>query len=195
MRVEGAQHGVAPLGRWTAKTVIFAFALILGLGLSGCRLRSAIVTPTPLPAGVYTNAQYHFSIHYPTGWQPTVTESGSTVAPLLVTITRSSDLAGHGSVVSTLTVAVFDAKNPTIAQSIAGLPTQAGLHTTTISGVVAYATAPNTQAAPGASIKVTHTEYYVVAGGYEYQLSTDAIQGDSADSALAQMLASFQITG
>lgn len=192
MRVGGGWSGVTGVRRWLVGGV--ALALVILVGLSGCRLRSSIVKPTPLPGGVYANAQYHFSVRYPSGWNPNVTTTGSTVAPVQVAITRSSDLSGHGSVVSTFTVALFDAKNATIAKTIAGLPKQTGLHTVTLAGAQAYATTPATQTAPGA-LSVTHTEYYLVAGGYEYQLSTDAVQGDGADDALNQMLQSFQITG
>lgn len=170
-----------------------ALTLVVLVGLSGCRLRSTIAKPTALPGGVYTNAQYHFSVRYPSGWNPNVTSTGSTLAPMQVAITRSSDLSGHGSVVSTFTVALFDAKNATVAKSITALPKQTGIHTVTLAGVQAYATTPSTQAAPG-SVSVTHTEYYLVSSGYEYQISTDAVQGDGADDALNQMLQSFQIT-
>ncbi|GAC1455210.1 MAG: hypothetical protein PVSMB4_15770 [Ktedonobacterales bacterium] len=40
----------------------------------------------------------------------------------------------------------------------------------------------------------THTDYYLVHGGYEYQLSTDAVSNDNAAPALAAMLRSFVIT-
>ena len=191
MRVGGVGSGVAGPRRWVVGTL--ALGLIVLVGLSGCRLRSAITKPTPLPGGVYTNAQFHFSVQYPSGWNPTVTKTESTVSMLGVSITRSSDLSGHGSVVSTFAIVVFDAGNATIAKSIKNLPQQAGIRSMTIAGKQAYATTPVTQAAPG-SVSVTHTEYYVVSGGYEYQLSTDAIQGDGADDALHQMLQSFQIT-
>lgn len=170
-----------------------ALALVVLVGLSGCRLRTTITKPTPLPGGVYSNAQYHFSVRYPTGWNPNVTSTGSSVSPMQVAITRSSDLSGHGSVVSTFTIAIFDAKNATIAKSLAALPTQAGIRTVTIGGLQGYATPPATQSAPG-SLSVTHTEYYLVSGAYEYQISTDAVQGDGADDALNHMLQSFQIT-
>lgn len=191
MRVGGAWGGVVGVRRGLVAGV--ALALIVLVGFSGCRIRSTIAKPTPLPSGVYANAQYHFSVRYPSGWNPNVTSTGSTIAPIQVAITRSSDLSGHGSVVSTFTVALFDAKNATIAQTLAGLPKQAGLRTVTLAGMQAYATTPATQSAPG-SVNVTHTEYYLVAGGFEYQISTDAVQGDGADNALNQMLASFQIT-
>lgn len=194
MRVDGAQGRGVSVRRWAGRGIALTFLLLLAVGASGCKLRSAVVKPTALPGGVYSNGQFHFSVRYPTGWKPNVTASGSTVAPLQVIITRSSDLSGHGSVVSTFTISVFDAQNATIAQSIAGLPKQTGIRTMTLSGMRAYATAPATQQLPGSTLSVTHTEYYVVANDYEYQLSTDAVQGDMADAALTSMLQSFQIT-
>jgi hypothetical protein len=169
-------------------------ALLLALAVSGCRLKTATVKPTALPSGVYTNVQYHFSVRYPTGWNPNVTATGSAVAPLQVTITRSSDLSGNGSVVSTLTIGVFNAADATIAKTITNLSKQAGVQKITLADKQAYKSPSATQQLPGSSVTVTHTEYDLITGGYEYQLSTDTVQGDGAEAALSGMLDSFQIT-
>lgn len=39
-----------------------------------------------------------------------------------------------------------------------------------------------------------HTDYFLVHGGYVYQVTTDAISGDAADAALQSMVASFRLT-
>jgi hypothetical protein len=44
------------------------------------------------------------------------------------------------------------------------------------------------------TVVVTHTDYYVVHGDFEYQLTTDAISGERTDSALQGMVASFRLT-
>ena len=194
MRAEGVRVvravGRRGYGRWAVLTL----ALLLALAVSGCRLKTAAVKPTALPGGLYTNAQYHFAVRYPTGWNPNVAATGSAVAPLQVTITRSSDLSGNGSVVSTFTIDVFDATNATIPKTITNLPKQAGVQRITLAGVPAYQSPSASQQIPGSSVTVTHTEYDIITGGYEYQLSTDAVQGDGADAALSGMLSSFQIT-
>lgn len=194
MRAAGSGAVRAAGRRGAGGLAVLTLALLLALAVSGCRLKTATVKPTALPGGVYTNAQYHFSVRYPTGWNPNVVATGSAVAPLQVTITRSSDLSGNGSVVSTFTIAVFNATDTTIAKTITNLPKQAGVEKITLAGMPAYKNPSASQQIPGSSVTVTHTEYDLITGGYEYQLSTDAVQNDGADSALNGMLSGFQIT-
>jgi hypothetical protein len=74
------------------------------------------------------------------------------------------------------------------------------LHAVTLSGLAGYASNPLQQSLPGANgtptaVTDTHTDYYVVHGGYEYHLTTDAVSGEGTDANLQSMMASFTITG
>jgi hypothetical protein len=166
--------------------------LALVLGLSACR--ASATAPRKLPGGTYTNTRFHFTVDYPAGWQVNVQPQSSTFAPLSLSITRSGELKSNGSLVSTFGVTIFNAADPTLAAFIAKMKTDKTLHATTIAGLQGYQAAPVARQLPGSQSTVTHTEYYVVHDTYEYQLSTDAVQGDNADDALAGMLKSFSIT-
>jgi hypothetical protein len=82
-------------------------------------------------------------------------------------------------------------KNSDIAKSAAGLATNKFLQTMSIGGVSGYASAPLAQDIPNSEISVTHTDYYVVHGGFEYQISTDSVKGDNADGDLRSIVESF----
>ena len=85
-------------------------------------------------------------------------------------------------------------KNSDIATSAATLPDDKALQSATIGGVQGYKSAPLTQDIPNTQISVTHIDYYVVHGDYEYQLSTDSVKGDNADSDLQSIITSFAFT-
>jgi hypothetical protein len=112
---------------------------------------------------------------------------------------------------SSLTVTIWDLSDPSAAAQAASLTKNPLLHATTIAGepgLVSAAThqdlptavlTPTAHSSPGsvsaqATATDTHTDYYVVHGGYEYQLTTDAISGDNATSALQSMVAGFRLT-
>lgn len=166
---------------------------------------AACGTPRPslsaaLPGGTYTSAQYHFSITYPTGWQANVAPAPSPVSgasptvPLTLIITRTSDTQGNVDLDSNLTIMVLDASDPIIAPSVAALAKDTNERHVTIGGLPAYADPPATQQVQGSSVTDTHTTYYVLANGYEYQITTDALSSDNAAPVIAQMLSSFKIT-
>ncbi len=176
-------------------------------------------TPT-LPGGTYTSATYHFSVTYPQGWSISASlcgageaggnscdslgtatvASGQTVAiPLQLTITQTSQRSTTAASVSTFAVTVLNLSDANMAQAAAGLATDASLHKTTISGLSGYVSTPEQQSLPGpngtpSAQTDTHTDYYLVHGGYEYQISIDALSGDGAEPALTAMLQSFTIT-
>jgi hypothetical protein len=168
----------------------------------------------PAPGGTYTSVKFHFAVTYPAGWQASTGDGGvpgawvtpattgsaaaATPIPLVVTITRAGQVAGS-STTSSLTITVWDLNNPTAAAQAGSLAKNTALHATTLAGVSGYAAPPVAQPLPGksgatTSITDTHTDYYVVHGGYEYQLTTDAISGDNAGGALQGMLASFRLS-
>jgi len=94
---------------------------------------------------------------------------------------------------------VLNLSDTYVARAAAGLATDASLHKTTISGLPGYVSSPEQQPLPGpngtpSAQTDTHTDYYLVHGGYEYQISIDVLSGDGADAALAAMLQSFTIT-
>ena len=82
-----------------------------------------------------------------------------------------------------------------IAKSAASLATNKTLQLATIGGEPGYKSNPLVQDIPNSQISVTHIDYYVVHGDYEYQISTDSVKGDNADADLASMVASFSFGG
>jgi hypothetical protein len=168
--------------------------LVVLLALSAC----GTVASTPkhdLPGGVYTNAPYHFRIAYPQGWQVNVSPAreSSAISPVTVLITRSGELQANGSLVSTFTIIVLSTGAAPVATAVARLRKDPSVHALTLSGMPAYQAAPVQQPIPNTQFSDTHTDYFLIHGGYEYQLSTDAVQGDNASAALEAMLQSFTI--
>jgi hypothetical protein len=143
--------------------------------------------------------------------EPSPTPSQLTAVPLQVSITRTSDRASTQPVISAFTITVWDLHDPTAAAQAAGWAQNPALHAMTIGGQPGYASAPiqepvlpnpgaggpaatGTAASGASAVTDTHTDYYVVHGGYGYQLGTDAISGDNAAGALQEMLQSFTFT-
>jgi hypothetical protein len=152
-----------------------------------------------LPGGTYTSSAYHFRVSFPAGWQATAASGDAATIPLVVTFTRSSAHTSGAPMVSTLTVTVLNLSDRYLFGAAAKLAHDPRLQRTTLSGLPAYASPPDQQAIPGAmgtpsALTDTHTDYYLVHGGYEYQLSTDAVSGDNADADLQSMLQSFALT-
>lgn len=181
-------------GRYLIRQSVWLVAcvVILGLSLAACGQNAA--PPPKFSGGVYTNAQFHFRVSYPQGWKVNVQPSPSGVVPLTIYITRSDAVSTPGAPVSTLTIAVFDAHNKDIAASIKSLAGDAKLRKITLAGQAAFQSAPAQQSVPDSTtITDTHTDYYLVTPNWEYQISTDAISGESADSALTSMVQSFTL--
>ncbi len=172
--------------RWLARGYRTGLLAILVVFTAACG-------STSLPAGVYTSQQYHFKVSYPTGWQVNVSQQPDAVAPLIVIITRSSVRSTAGSTISSLTIDVLklsDTGGPQVATQLAQ---DKNLTPVTLSGLTAYRDKPTQQQGGGnqAGAVVTHTDYYIVQGAYEYQMSIDALSGD--ESALDTMANSFTI--
>jgi hypothetical protein len=199
---------------------ILSLALCAVLAACGGAQRTALPN---LPGGTYTSAAYHFRVTYPEGWSlsanscasggatcsglgaATATTSATQTAvpvPLQLIIARTSQGATPSPTVSTLTITVLSLSDPYVAKAAAQLAQDHNLHQTTISGLAAFASAPTQQqlpspgGTPGSGTPTdTHTDYYLVHGGYEYQISMDALSSDSgADQALQAMLQGFTIT-
>jgi hypothetical protein len=146
-----------------------------------------------LPGGVYTSQQYHFKVSYPAGWQANAKQQSDAPAPLIVIITRSSERSTAGSIISSLTIDVLDLNNAGGPQVAAQLAQDKSLTPITLSGLTAYRDQPTRQQGAGnvSNFAVTHTDYFIVHGAYEYQISIDALSGDEA--ALDTMARSFTI--
>lgn len=146
-----------------------------------------------LPAGVYSNQQYHFRVSYPAGWQVNESQQAGAAAPLIVIITRSGTRSDSGSIISSLTIDVLTLNDAGGSHVAAQLAKDKTLTPVTLSGLAAYRDQPMRQQGAGnqSDIVVTHTDYYLVQGAYEYQLSLDALNGD--ESALDTMAQSFTI--
>lgn len=189
-------NGVRSLGTMRVRRRGFwlaaACVMLLGLTLAACGQTAA--PPPTFAGGVYTSAQYHFSVTYPTGWKVNAQPSSSAVVPLTVYITRSDAINTPGDPISTLTIAVFNVHDSDIAKSIKSLATNKTLQKTTLAGLSAYASVPIQQPVPSSTITDTHTDYYLVTSDWEYQLSTDAVSGESSDAALQNMVQSFTLT-
>lgn len=196
MGVGGTQDVIADNSRKAARRWAGIFwtsgLLALLVLVAGCRNTSPAVPQ--LPGGTYTNTQFHFSVHYPDGWQVNVAPQSSPFVPLNLTITRTGDVQSKGALISTFSVTIFNAADKAMATPIARLKSDKTLRATTIGGLAGYQATPVTQPIPGAQGSVTHTDYYVLHDTYEYQVSTDSVQSDSADDAMRTMLQSFAIT-
>jgi hypothetical protein len=191
----GVSFSRARVAQWAGVSLCGALVCVL----------AACGTSNPAPpkpaGGVYSNADFHFTVTYPDGWQPNEIRGAALTAtiPLTLVITRTgSDQTS--SLLSTFTVTVLYAKNPTIAQVIQGMRVQAArkpstLRTISLAGQPAWAALPIQQQLPDSQLSATHTDYYLLHGDYEFQLSTDSVAGDDADAALQAMLASFAFTG
>lgn len=176
-----------------------ALGALLALAAAACAPTAAPTLPKAR-GGTYTSAAFHFSITYPEGWraQPVTGDQPSTIIPLTVAITRVGAVQTQGPRVSTLTITVFNARDPNVQRGIAAL--QARAHATpptlaalTLAGKPAFQSSPDTRQEPGIG-GVTHTDYFLVAGDYEYQLATDAVAGDNAEGQLQAMLQSFTLS-
>ena len=184
--------------RWLRALAIACAALVC-LVSAACGTASA---PTlNLPGGTYTSADFDFHITYPRNWLANPSEAtppgdaASDPIPFTLTITRTGDAHSDAALVSTCTITVMNLKNSDIAKSVDGLATNTTLQTMTIGGAAGYVSAPLVQDIPNSQISVTHTDYYVAHGGYEYQISTDSVKGDHADGDLRGMVQSFGFGG
>ena len=171
--------------------------MVRALGASALAALIALTTAcgtTSLPAGVYTNQQYHFKVSYPTGWQTNVSSQPDATAPLILIITRSGEHPTAGAaVISSLTIDVLALSDVGGSAVAANLAKDKTLIPATISGLPGYQDHPTRQQGTGntSTDVVTHTDFYLVHGAYEYQISIDALAGD--DAALASMESSFTI--
>lgn len=182
-------HGAAHIRR-------LAGLPLLGLLFALAACSGASPSVPAAAGGTYTSQRYHFSVTYPSGWKATVGQQSSSIVPLTLVITHIHASTTQGAAVSTFTITIFDAHDSNIAQSIKALAGDKTLTHATIAGMPAYQGAPIQQPAQdgaGGQVNDVHTDYYLPASDYEYQLSTDAISGDSADSALSSMLAGFKL--
>ncbi len=180
-------------------------ALVVALAGAACLFIAACGSPsTPqlnLPGGIYSSAPYGFKVTYPRNWQPNSynatpsTDNSATPIPFNLIITRTGDSHSAASLISTCTITVLNMKNKDIAKSAASLATNKTLQPVTIGGEPGYKSSPLVQDIPNSQISVTHIDYYVIHGDYEYQISTDSVKGDNADADLASMVASFSFGG
>ncbi len=166
----GARFGA---GRW--RSLALTAVALLCLALTACGNPSA---PNP-PGGVYSSAAFGFKVSYPTGWKANAL-TAATSAPLILIITKSATGSTPDAQVSTFTLDVLRLSDKTIAASAALLPKNKTLTHITLAGLPAYRDTPITQNGQGASVAVTHTDYYAVHGAFEYQISTDTVPGDAA---------------
>lgn len=184
-------------GRWGVG-ISCAALLALAFTLAACGTRSVALPPRQ-SAGAYTSATYHFHLTYPAGWKLTTLPGGSAANPLSIEITHVGAAQTEGAFLSTFSIAVIDTTSAAEATPIAQLKQRiAAAHSSltplTLSGHSAYQDAPTQQKSPDGSLTVTHTDYYLLAGRYEYSLATESVSSDSgADAALLAMVQSFTL--
>ena len=184
-RVRAVPRATVILNSHWPRCAFAALALCWAL-LAGCGAPS-------LPSGVYTSQQYHFKITYPNGWQVNAQQQTGAAAPLIVIITHTGANSTANALISSLTVDVLNLNDAGGSKAAASLANDKTLTTVTLSGLTAYRDQPSTQQGAGANsaVTVTHTDYFLIHGDYEYQLSIDALSADS--SALDTMANSFTI--
>ena len=196
MLMRNLARGLRTRRGWTSGRVRLLVVSVVALLLfAAC---STAVPPPVLPGGTYVNNSYHFRIQYPSGWAASVLPDSNSTIPLTVLVARSGETATNSSIVSTLTITVFNMSNPQVAQNVALLKQEtvapnATLHATTIGGVKGFQSTPTKSALPGSSLSEIHTDYYIFDPNLEYQISTNAVTGDQSASQLATILKSFTI--
>ncbi len=182
------------------RAALVAFALLtatLALTLAACGSLSA-APPPKQSAGIYTSAQYHFRLTYPAGWTLTTLPGGSTAIPLSVQIAHVGAQT-QGTLLSTFTLAVIDTTSAAEATPFAQLKQQiaapkSSLTPVTLSGHPAYQAVPVQEKAPDGSLIGTRTDYYLLAGRYEYDITTESVSSDSgSDTVLQTMVQSFTL--
>lgn len=185
--------------QWFPRALVVVLAGIVCLAIAGCGAPTA--PQLKLPGGTFTSTEYGFHFTYPPKWQ--VSSSGTTPSadgtpmpiPFSVIITHLSDSNSAVALVSTCAITVMNMKSSAIATPAAQLATNKTLKAMTIGGAPGYVGPPQVQDIPNSSVSVTHTDYYVVHGGYEYQISTDSVKGDNADADLQSIVTSFGFDG
>jgi hypothetical protein len=193
--------------RWARSASVTSFALPLVVAallvLTGCGASNA--SAPQFSGGTYESpSQYHFKVSFPNGWKANVVADAAAtttnpVFPLTVEITRSSTSQAISSIVSNLTVAVLDLRNPRLVdkdlfKTVTTRSANPAYHAVSIAGLTAYATTPLQQTFPNGGQTITHVDYYLLVNNIEYHISTDAVSGDKADGDLASMLTSFALT-
>jgi hypothetical protein len=180
---------------WLGAVALLALALVT-LASAACGTTTA--RPPALHAGTFTSDAYHFRLSYPDGWKLTTLPDTSPAIPLTLQITHTSILQASASFVSTLALSVVNIHDPAEATPVALLQKQlhaagGGYQAITLAGRPGFQNAPTQQTSPDGKLTITHTEYYLFAGTYEYAFSTDVVSGDGADGPLQQMLQSFAL--
>lgn len=179
-----------PRARYSAGSLrvgALAIVALLCLALQACG--GSPSAPNP-PGGVYSSVAYGFKVSYPTGWKVNAL-TAPTSAPLILIITKSAVSSAPGAQVSTFTLDVLSLKDKSIAANAALLPKNKSLTHITLAGLPAYRDTPSVEQTPNSSVVVTHTDYYLLHGDFEYQISTDAVSGDT--TALQGIVNSFSI--
>jgi hypothetical protein len=207
-------NAAARSSRSLASTAV-AFALMTLL----CVTAACAGTTSALPGGTYASPTYHFKVTYPDGWQANACGSDTNCdqsqpnapVPLILVITRTG-AHNPDQLISSLTIDVMNLQAlGGVDKAATALAHDKTLSPLTISGLAGYQDNPTTQwtvsptpqgvtnstpqptATPqqGAINTITHTDYYLIHGSFEYQISADALSGDA--QALQTMLQSFTI--
>lgn len=189
-----ARHRRASRRGWIGACCVALLALTLVL--AACGATSARLPQQP--SGTYTSTAYHFRVTYPDGWKATTLPGGSQAIPLTLTITHVGAAESEGAFLSTFTLTVIDTTSPDEATPVAQLKQQIAAHSSltplTLSGQTAYQDAPTQKQSLDGSLTITHTDYYLLTGRYEYAISTDAVSTDhGAGTALLAMVRSFTL--
>ncbi|HEX8036981.1 MAG TPA: hypothetical protein VF510_24195 [Ktedonobacterales bacterium] len=177
--------------------VALGLCMLVSIAIAGCR---STTSQPQLPGGTYRNDTFHFSVSYPVGWQVNVAPAAtaSQGIPLHVVITRTSTLQTTNALISNCSILVLNPRDAEIATQIKPLRARiqskdTHLHAMLLGGQSGYREEPVQQEIPGTQANDTHTNYYLLLNDYVYEISTDAISSDNADSVLQSMVASFTI--
>lgn len=158
------------------------------LGLSAACASIPTAVSTSQSGGTYTDAQYHFKITYPRGWQAKVLYSSATSLQFAVQPINEQDPRGlNPSVyldISSLQGLVGGASE--VEAEFAKKVGSVGFSVVTISGKTAYEDGPVTEHQPNRSL--TQNDYYLIYDDKEYHFAVASIDTISGNAQTVQMI-------
>lgn len=176
------------------------YLLVLGfvIALTGCGNIAVMASPTVTQPQTITLPQYHLQVHIIAGWSiQQQHDDATTFTPYSLDIERAQVKTGSSN--SHFSLQVIKLTAPGIQQSITALATDPAFGPTTIGGVAGYSksqvnytipptlsagqtTIPSITPHPNDPNTVIHSEYQIPTSNFLYEIYTESVAGDNADS-------------